>query len=86
MYIRMPDIELPNHLNEAYISGSKYGMLIVADLKDIAPQGHVTTSWSSETTMPRNTRSAEMRRVSTALCMSGLSQRRIYQAGDWMDG
>ncbi|EDU41466.1 small secreted protein [Pyrenophora tritici-repentis] len=42
-YVRTPDSGLPNHLNEVYITGGRYGMLLAADVKQVAHKGHVTT-------------------------------------------
>lgn len=41
-HIRTPDSGLPDHLNEVYITGGRYGMLIAADLKEVAARGHST--------------------------------------------
>ena len=41
-HISTPYSGLPAYLNEAYITGGRHGMLIAADLKEIAAKGHVT--------------------------------------------
>lgn len=41
-HISTPNSGLPAHLNEVYISGGRHGMLIAADLKEVAAKGHVT--------------------------------------------
>lgn len=41
-HIRTPDSGLPAHLNEVYISGGRHGMLIAADVKEVAAKGHIT--------------------------------------------
>ena len=41
-HIRTPDSGLPDHLNEVYITGGRHGMLIAADVKEVAARGHST--------------------------------------------
>ncbi len=40
--IRTPESGLPDHLNQVYVSVGRGGMLIAADLKEVATKGHVT--------------------------------------------
>lgn len=41
-HIATPDSGLPAHLNEVYVTGARHGMLIAADLKEVAAKGHIT--------------------------------------------
>jgi len=50
-HISTPHSGLPAHLNDVWISGGRQGMLIAADLKEVAAQGHVTTFPSQERTL-----------------------------------
>lgn len=50
-HISTPNSGLPAHLNEAWITGGPHGMLIAADLKEIAAKGHVTEFPSQERTL-----------------------------------
>jgi len=43
VHITTPHSGLPDELNEAWISGGRYGWLIAADLAELAAQGHITT-------------------------------------------
>ena len=50
-HISTPHSGLPAHLNEVYISGGRLGMLIAADTKEVAEQGHVTRFPGTERTV-----------------------------------
>ncbi|CAE6997881.1 hypothetical protein CFE70_000569 [Pyrenophora teres f. teres 0-1] len=43
VHIRTPHSGLPDHLNAVYMTGGRYGMLLAADVKQVAHKGHVTT-------------------------------------------
>ena len=42
VHISTPHSGLPVHLNDVWITGGRQGMLIAADLKEVAAMGHVT--------------------------------------------
>lgn len=51
VHISTPNSGLPAYLNDVWITGGRQGMLIAADLKEIAAQGHVTTFPGQERTI-----------------------------------
>ncbi|ORX94674.1 hypothetical protein BCR34DRAFT_579817 [Clohesyomyces aquaticus] len=50
-HISTPYSGLPAHLNDVWIKGGRYGMLIAADLKEVAAKGHITTFPGQERTI-----------------------------------
>lgn len=50
-HISTPDSGLPAHLNDVWLSGGRHGMLIAADLKEIAEKGHITEFPSQDRTL-----------------------------------
>jgi hypothetical protein len=50
-HITTPYSGLPAHLNEVWITGGRHGMLIAADLKEIAAKGHITEFPGQERTL-----------------------------------
>ncbi|KAJ4346096.1 hypothetical protein N0V95_005712 [Ascochyta clinopodiicola] len=50
-HISTPNSGLPAHLNDVWISGGRHGMLIAADLKEVAAKGHITEFPSQDRTI-----------------------------------
>jgi hypothetical protein len=50
-HISTPHSGLPAHLNDVWIQGGRQGMLIAADLKEIAARGHITEFPGTERTL-----------------------------------
>jgi hypothetical protein len=50
-HVRTPDSGLPDQLNEVYITGGPHGMLIAADVKEVAAKGHITEFPGQERTV-----------------------------------
>jgi hypothetical protein len=50
-HISTPHSGLPAHLNEVWIQGGRYGMVIAADTKEVAAQGHITEFPGTERTV-----------------------------------